>query len=208
MDTHDRRRHRLRQHQRCLPQGRGALAADPGEILCRSESRGGPGQGQGIWHRGGLGGCAARRPGHRDRHQPDRAAGARPGQPAHHHGRQARLFGEAAGRALQRGPGADARRRRPGRARRLRARYLSRRRASGLSPCDRCRPDRPAGRGRRGGALARHGALAPESRVLLQARRRSDPRRRALLRDPAGQPVGTGRAGRRPGLDRRARPAP
>ena len=50
-----------------------------------------------------------------------------PSQPADHHRRQARLFGEAARRALQRGPGADARRRRPRPARRLRARHLPRR---------------------------------------------------------------------------------
>ncbi len=54
----------------------------------------------------------------------------------------------------------------------------------------------------------RHGALAPEPGVLLQARRRPDPRHRPLLRDPAGQSSGSGRAGHRPGLDREPRPAP
>ena len=142
----------------------------------------------------------------RDRHQPHRAAGARPGQPADHHRRQARLFREAAGRTLHRGPGADAGRCRPRRARRLRARYLPRCRPSGLPAGDRCRADRPAGRRRRGRAVARDGALAPEPRVLLQARRRPDPRHRALLRDPAGQPARAGHPGHRPGLDREPHP--
>ena len=44
--------------------------------------------------------CAARRSGHRDRRQPDRAGSARAGEPADHRGGQARLSGEAAGIAL------------------------------------------------------------------------------------------------------------
>ena len=48
----------------------------------------------------------------------------------------------------------------------------------------RCRPDRAADR-RCGRACSdtRHGALAPQSGVLLQARRRPDPRHRPLLHD-------------------------
>ena len=52
---------------------------------------------------------------------------------------------------------------------------------SGLSLRDRRRPDRRPGRGRRRRAVARHGALAPKSGVLLPARRRTDPRHRARI---------------------------
>src|SRR5688572_31407296 len=48
------------------------------------------------------------------------------------------------------------------------------RRTPGVPTGDRCRADRSPDRRRRGRAVARHGALAPEPRVLLQARRRSE----------------------------------
>ena len=56
---------------------------------------------------------------------------------------------------LRRGPRADRGRARQGRAARLGARHLPRRRPPGGPPGDRCRPDRPGGRGR--ACFATHG---------------------------------------------------
>ncbi len=104
---------------------------------------------------------------------------------------------------LHRCEAGDAGGRRKRTARRLCARHVPGRRPSGLPLRNRCRPDRSSGRGCRDRAVAWHGALASEPRVLLSAWRRADPRPRPLLCDATRQPAGPGLARHRAGLDRR-----
>ena len=142
---------------------------------------------------------AARRAVRRHRPQPDAADGARPRVARRDRGGQARLLREAACDRPRRRAGDPRRDRPPRRARWLRPGHLPRRRPPDGARRPRRRRDRHAARRPRGGAAPRPGAVAPRSGALLRPGRRTDPRRRPVLRRRPRQPARSDCRGRVPG---------
>ena len=175
--THTRRGHRrLREHLDHLLLAGSAVPGrrDPG--LRRPRAGRGRGEGEGVRRARPDRRGADRRGRRRHRGQPHGPGGAPRRVAAGARCRQARLLGEAL-RARGRGRARpEAARRQQGAAHRLGAGYVP-----GRCPPARTRSHRSgqARKDHRGHVLRdepRHGALAPQSRLLLPARRRTDPR--------------------------------
>ena len=180
---------RLRRHLDDLHAEHAALRRPASRSLRGHAAGGGEGAGREVRHR-----CAPdRRPAearrYRHRRQPHGAQRAFRRQPCGAHRRQACVHGKAAHRL---GRGRAQARRGGGSARtlaRLRAGHVPRRGRAARAADGGRGQGRAHPRGQRLPHVARHGALAPRSGVLLQARRRPDPRSRALLHRRARQPA-------------------